>query len=315
MLYCLNPIIKINDDVYDIIKPHWHGKLKRFNNFNALDKNTKNIMINYKVLKRCDFYPCKKCNLCLNYKRFDWVLRALNEWHNWENHYFITLTFDEEHYKNFWFEKKFLSTWIKKKLKKTIGQCAYIASQEFGETTFRKHYHLILFTNYEFDDMQLIKRSKRNNSLYTSQTLNNLWKYGSINQINLISSVAEIKYTCSYSIKALRQSKFNKKIPAKYEGEKLIISRGFGNKLDYKSNVDLLPKSLIKNSDQRLYIAERKFKANKLSKEELYKVHCKEEPIQQLKKKIKKDNWDIEKYNQILLMQLNYKQVKRKTEI
>lgn len=279
-------------------------KLKQYQYFNDFTTKQKNLLTKLNVLKRCDFYRCRKCNLCLKYKQYDWTLRAKNEWPNWQNHYFITLTFDNKHYNNFWFKPRFLCYWIRDRLKKQIGPCQYIASQEFGEKTYRKHYHIILFTNYEFKDLEPIKKSKRNNILYTSQTLNHLWKYGTINQINLITSDAEIKYTCSYSVKELKNSKNNWRIPENCQGEKLIISRGFGDKLNLESNLEMIPLTIIKNSSQRIYIANRQFKKGEISKNELYKKIKAEEPIQKIKAKLKKTEWTIEEYNQLLAKQL-----------
>ena len=93
---------------------------------------------------------------------------------------------------------------------------------------------------------------------------------------------------CSYSVKRLRQSKFNKLIPEGKQGEKLIISRGFGDKLNLDSNLKMIPKTLIKNSCQRIYIANKKFKKKEITEEELYKKIKMEEPIQKIKKQIKK---------------------------
>lgn len=317
MLNCLNPIVKIPLEKLDILRVH-NINLKQYQHFNDLTPDDKKALVKMNVLKRCDFYACKCCDLCLNYKRYDWTLRALNEWNNWKNHYFITLTFDEEHYKNFWFEPRFLSYWIRDKLKKLVGSCKYLASQEFGETTYRKHYHILLFTDYDFSDMEPLKKSKRNNDVYTSKTLNDCWQYGSINQINLISSMAEIKYVCSYSVKELRHSKKNWKIPDGMQGEKLIIARGFGDKLNKQSNLNMIPKTIIKNSMQRIYIANKKFKKKEIDKEELYKKIMAENDYMQIKLKMKKDKWNLEAYNQLLLKQfatLGNKNCKRKTEI
>ena len=316
MIMCLNPIVKI--PLEELKKIQIHSKnLKTFNNFNHLSDNDKNILVKYNVLNKCQFFNCKKCNLCLKYKRFDWVKRAVNEWPNWKNHYFITLTFDDKNYKNFWFEPRFLSKWIKEILRKKIGECTYLGSQEFGEKTWRKHYHLILFTNFDFDDLEYLKKTKKNNKIYTSKFLNQMWKFGSCNQINPISSIAEINYVCSYSVKKLKNGKSNPLIPKNYQGEKLIIARGFGDKLNLESNKEILPYTLFKNSDQRLYIAKRKLKRKEITPLEYEKIFKKEEPYQKLKTQIKKDNWSIEVYNQLLTDQLTKSLdfFKHKTEV
>lgn len=318
MINCTNPLVKIPAELLDKLKPHTKT-LKTFNKYNSLSENDKKILAKYNVLNKCQFFGCKKCNNCLNTRRYDWVKRAVNEWPNWTNHYFITLTFDEEHYKDFWFEPRFFSKWVKYTLKKNIGNCQYLASQEFGEHTLRKHYHLLLFTDFNFDDLEFIKKDKKNNNIYTSKILNELWSYGSINQINVINNIAEIKYVCSYSVKRLRQSKYNKLIPEGKQGEKLVISRGFGNKLKPESNLEVIPYTLIKNSDQRLYIAKRKLKRKEITPIQYEKIFIKEQPYQKLKNKIKKqkETWSVDMYNQNLVKQLTktLEYFKHKTEI
>ena len=70
MLNCLNPIIKIPLEKLEKLKIH-NMKLKQFQHFNDLTNKEKNFLAKLNVLKRCDFYACKTCNLCLNYKRYD----------------------------------------------------------------------------------------------------------------------------------------------------------------------------------------------------------------------------------------------------
>lgn len=73
------------------------------------------------------------------------------------------------------------------------------------------------------------------------------------------------------------------------QGEKLIIARGFGDKLNKQSNLNMIPKTIIKNSMQRIYIANKKFKKKEIDKEELYKKIMAENDYMQIKLKMKKD--------------------------
>ena len=131
---------------------------------------------------------------------------------------------------------------------------AYIAAAEFGELTGRKHYHILLFTNeFIFNDLEAYKITKRNNIMYTSQYLNNMWKKGKINSVQIVENEACFKYILKYTTKL------------KNVGEKFIKSRFFGKpnlKELNEMNLSELPNSLIKAAKQKIYYWDKKLKAN-----------------------------------------------------
>jgi len=87
--------------------------------------------------------------------------------------------------KNFW-----------KRLRKYLlkngysGKIKYFACGEYGTTTYRPHYHAILF-NYDFPDKKAYQK-KKEYTIYTSQILDEIWTHGEC-------KIGEVNFdTCSY---------------------------------------------------------------------------------------------------------------------
>ncbi len=70
----------------------------------------------------------------------------------------------------------------------------FLACGEYGTSTLRPHYHLILFglSAEDFSDLRFLKMNKLNQPLYTSDLLRDLWSNGHV-------SIASVSYqTCAY---------------------------------------------------------------------------------------------------------------------
>ena len=91
--------------------------------------------------------PCGKCLSCRTMKTKEWSLRM---WHELESHdksVFITLTYQDIHLpKNGTLVKEHLQLFLKR-LRKAIHprKIRYFACGEYGDTTQRPHYHLIVY--------------------------------------------------------------------------------------------------------------------------------------------------------------------------
>lgn len=99
--------------------------------------------------------PCGKCAACLSNRRSAWVSRLTYELYHSSNGHFITLTFDDDHLiydiktRNPVALMDLVSDWIvqlKSKLfRKQKNPLKYFAVSEYGPSSHRPHFHLLLF--------------------------------------------------------------------------------------------------------------------------------------------------------------------------
>lgn len=146
--------------------------------------------------------PCGHCVGCrMDYSR-QWANRCYFESLDFENNYFITLTYDDDHIplnevhvgtlKVDHFTKfiKDLRNYFKYNF--DHDHIRFFGCGEYGDTTFRPHYHILLFNLplndlsefIPFDDNGKInfiqKFDKFGQPYMYSDTLKNLWPYGNI---------------------------------------------------------------------------------------------------------------------------------------
>lgn len=127
--------------------------------------------------------PCGQCIGCRLERSRQWAMRCVHEASLHEDNIFITLTYDNEHlpehgslrYRDFQLFMKRLLVHTARHTDRPIGVRFYMCG-EYGENFGRPHYHAIMF-NYDLEDKKLW-RIERDNPLYTSQTLNDLWGHG-----------------------------------------------------------------------------------------------------------------------------------------
>lgn len=98
--------------------------------------------------------PCGRCAFCTATKRSDWATRIEYEARLHLVKKFITLTYANPHLH--WahgvpqLDKNDLQKWFKR-LRKAGAQIRYFAVGEYGSTTYRPHYHIILFGDVSDD--------------------------------------------------------------------------------------------------------------------------------------------------------------------
>jgi len=98
--------------------------------------------------------PCGKCPFCTATRRADWILRLEYEARLHVCKKFITLTYANPHLH--WNHgqpqlcKADLQKWFKR-VRKTGAKIRYYAVGEYGSTTYRPHYHVILFGDVSDD--------------------------------------------------------------------------------------------------------------------------------------------------------------------
>ena len=119
--------------------------------------------------------PCGHCLGCKFDKAKDWATRCVCEMQYHKEACFVTLTYNDENYPGR-LVKKDLIDFIKA-LRNRGVQCRYVGIGELGSTTFRAHYHLILF-GYRPSDLEIHSKGSNGDWLYTSDTLAKLWAKG-----------------------------------------------------------------------------------------------------------------------------------------
>ena len=134
--------------------------------------------------------PCGKCIGCrIEYSR-QWANRMMLELQYHDSAYFVTLTYSDDFlprnpvsdqetgeykYDSFTLRKEHLSKFIKHVRKHFACQnIRFYGAGEYGSTTVRPHYHVIIF-GLRLDDLVVYKRTPQGDILYTSCSLNECW--------------------------------------------------------------------------------------------------------------------------------------------
>lgn len=135
--------------------------------------------------------PCGKCVECLKRKQSEWIFRLSIEQQCAMDTLFITLTYDDSNLPLRGVQKddcqKFIKRYRKHHECHPTKKIKYFLVSEYGSTTGRPHYHLILFFNWK---IELIPESS---------LLQECWKKGAI-KIGTCSP-ASISYCCKYLMK------------------------------------------------------------------------------------------------------------------
>lgn len=121
--------------------------------------------------------PCGQCDGCRIERSRQWAVRCMHEAQMHEQNTFVTLTYNEAHlpatgglvYRDFQLFMKRL----RKKFKER--KIRFFACGEYGSLNERPHFHAIVF-NLDFSDKVLFKRARTGEELYTSASLQSLWR-------------------------------------------------------------------------------------------------------------------------------------------
>ncbi len=114
--------------------------------------------------------PCGRCFACIERRRSHWTYRIEQEMKVSQSAYFVTLTYDEDHYVTS-VNKRDPQLWLKS-LRKAVSKVdssirlRYYLVSEYGSKTHRPHYHLILF-NLPPCQLDLISKTWSHGFTYT----------------------------------------------------------------------------------------------------------------------------------------------------
>lgn len=186
----------------------------------ALDRmNTLSAKTRYETI------PCSKCWACrLNYSA-EWATRNMLEAQYHDNNFFITLTYDEEHlpiatYMEYGKDRimndgtwegtlypehvtRFINSLRKHFFRQGKTDIKYFYCGEYGETTQRPHYHMILFGAdldvNQFHDFHIDERFKEH---WKSYELEKWWPYG-------MHDIACLEWSCAAYVSRYCMKKLN----------------------------------------------------------------------------------------------------------
>lgn len=125
------------------------------------------------------FLPCGRCIGCrLKYSR-TWASRIMQEAQLHKQNAFITLTYDDAHLppNSFLVKKDFQKFMKRYRAKYAHLKIRYFMCGEYGDKLGRPHYHACIF-GHDFEDKVFYKKNALGNDLYTSESLDKIWKNG-----------------------------------------------------------------------------------------------------------------------------------------
>lgn len=177
-----------------------------------------------KYIKPCETVkfvavPCGKCNFCLKRNSDDWMQRLENEAKESDSAMFLGITYDEEHihkvkganntlqatlkkedlqkyikklrWHNDKFAKERLGVSSIKEARRLTKSIKYYAIGEYGSTTYRPHYHIIIFN---LEDKFTQRKTK-------NDLLDEIWEKGQIDKGHGNGIGGGIAYCTRYLIK------------------------------------------------------------------------------------------------------------------
>lgn len=228
-------------------------------------------------------FPCGKCLYCLEKRRVPWTVRLTHERRFWSRFgiptYFVTLTYDEHNLPKDGVSKRDIQLFLKRLRKNYASlesnQLKYFCVSEYGPTTHRAHYHLILFGF--------------NRNLSTAlQIISKCWNNGFV-KVSRVKP-ARIKYVTKYSTKFFDKlndsncENFDESSsPSNCTPEFRLISKGIGISFVSPQNVDFYrnnPDKLFLTLDDVKYALPRYYRDKIFDKNDLrFKQFCFEETM------------------------------------
>ncbi|QCS36305.1 replication initiator protein [Capybara microvirus Cap1_SP_228] len=144
--------------------------------------------------------PCGQCVGCRLERSRQWAIRCMHEKLMHADAAFLTLTYSDECIpSNYSLKKRDLQLFMKRLRKVRPNGLRFFACGEYGETTFRPHYHVLLFNTY-FPDQKFHKMSGQN-KLYVSAELDGIWQNGNCTIGNV--TFESCAYTARYAMKKI----------------------------------------------------------------------------------------------------------------
>lgn len=166
------------------------------------------------------YVPCGKCYGCLSYRRNQWTFRLKCEMYYSKSTYFCTLTYADPQPLD-GVSKKHLVKVTKYLRDKCNYKFTYYGIGEYGTTTQRAHYHLMLFFKENYDINMIISDLQKAHSNRHKSRLE--WHYDQLGHIEVAPvSLARLHYITHYHVRPKQP------VPDKNPCF-CIMSKGLGN--------------------------------------------------------------------------------------
>lgn len=143
--------------------------------------------------------PCGKCFNCLMNKRMDWTVRLFHESLYHKYTYFVTLTYADDFIEDNKLNKRHCQLFFKRLRKKLSFR--YFLCGEYGETTGRRHYHLIMYTDIPLLSEDNFMYMHHNVKHYRSPLIAGAWQLGIVDICE--ANISSMRYVCGYVLKKL----------------------------------------------------------------------------------------------------------------
>lgn len=225
--------------------------------------------------------------MCLRAKAFEWATRVLHEMNYHPLNVFATLTYDDDHLpKDGSISKEEAQRFLKRFRRRLDGRSIkYYMCGEYGENTYRPHYHLIMF-NVGFCDF-------KPHPLVRGFYIHDAWPHGHI----FLGSVeaASIRYVSNYVTK--KRHRPNLKVEKPFQLQSQGIGKQFAldnsdqiiDNLDitingvhvsipryYKKLLDIETERLLDNRKDRVKDIEDKLVKRGIKDEHMHSLNAKE---------------------------------------
>lgn len=150
--------------------PNVAGYLKFINI--RLENNFRNLKEKYQ--DNLISLPCGCCEECRRDYATQWAVRCALEASKYEHNWFITLTYDNAHYRDL--NKEDIQQFFENLSGHKKREYKYWLAGEYGPTTKRAHYHMILM-NYDIK-AKPIARNAMGNTIFESEIISKAWGKG-----------------------------------------------------------------------------------------------------------------------------------------
>lgn len=152
--------------------------------------------------------PCGRCVGCRASRARQWAIRCVHEASLHSQNAFVTLTYEDAHavpsldYRDF-------QLFMKRFRKKVPGLRFYMCG-EYGDRTFRAHFHALLFGWYPSDGVQCGK------DIVSSRELSSVWQKGfcSVGQVTPQSAGYVARYVMKKQFDSQRGSRYDRVDPS-----------------------------------------------------------------------------------------------------